>query len=384
MIYKGLNKIIGRVDSMKKKVGIITWHYYGNYGSALQSYALQTMICKQGYSCELINYRKLKFKSSRLKTVLKYILSYISIILPKEKKTRYSYSFIRFQYDFLKQSKRTYNAETLKKFNSKYEVFVCGSDQIWAPNVFDPVYFLSFVNDKKPKIAYAPSIGLNSIPDSLHDDYNKLLSRFNCLSVREKRGAELIKNICNLEAEVLLDPTFLLDKIEWQRIAINPVINEEYIFCYFLGKNKAHREAVKKIASQLKCKIISVLHFDMDREFADFLDEFAGPREFLGYVKNAKLIYTDSFHGMAFSINFNKNFYVFERFSSTDNIGQNSRIHNILNKLGLNDHLIKYDNPICRINEIEYDDVNILLEDERKKSINYLKNSISKYCKAKK
>ena len=112
----------------------------------------------------------------------------------------------------------------------------------------------------------------------------------------------------------------------------------------------------------------------------DYVVKYAGPREFLGYIKNAKIIVTDSFHGTVFSIIFRKNFYVFERFSNTDKICQNSRIYNILNKTNLIDRIIKFDGYINNhIHEINYNDVYKLLEAERLNSITYLKDSISKY-----
>lgn len=362
---------------MKKDIGIVTWHYYDNYGSALQAYALQTTIYKLGYTCEFINYRK--FKSNNIKIAIKYMLSHLLDFIPLEKRGKYSYKFIQFQYDYLKQSKKTYIIETLKKYNTKYRIFISGSDQIWAPNVFDPIYFLSFVSDEKPKIAYAPSIGLNSIPDSLHNQYCKLLSRFNCLSVREENGAELIKSIVNLEAEVVLDPTLLLGKKDWEELAIKPKTKEDYILCYFLGDNKSHRESAKRVAERLKYKTIFISNYEMDGEIADYVDKYAGPREFLGYVRNAKFIVTDSFHGVVFSIIFNKNFYVFERFSNNNKICQNSRINNILYKVDLKDRLICYEGFIREINEIDYKCVDLLLKAERTKSLKYLKDSISRY-----
>jgi len=363
---------------MEKKIGLVTWHYYSNFGSLLQAYALQTILIDLGYSSEFINYRKIKFKSSKLKTAIKYFASYLSIILPKQYREMYSFRFIKFQYDFLKQSKRTYSAETLKKYNSKYDIFICGSDQIWAPNVFDPVYLLSFVDDNKPKISYAPSIGLDSIPISLHDIYRELLNRFDSLSVREEKGAEILKTLFEINAEIVLDPTLLKKEI-WEEIVIKPKINDEYIFCYFLGKNKSHREIVKKIAKKLNYKIITISNFLTDDDLSDYIDKFAGPREFLGYVNNAKLIFTDSFHGAAFSINFNKQFYVFERFSIDDQICQNSRIYNLLAKVGLQNRIIKYNQSFEETEDIEFANVNLLLSKEKEKSMDYLKNSLKKW-----
>ena len=369
---------------MKKDVGLITWHYYLNYGSALQAYALQTIIQKLGYTCEFINYRKKKFRKSNLKILIKYIISHISIVLPRKKREKYSFKFSRFEYTFLKQRKLIYNAKNIKKCNHKYKIFICGSDQIWAPNVFDPIYFLSFVNPDKPKIAYAPSIGLDKIPNELQDKYRNLLRRFDSLSVREEKGAELIYKICNLKAEVVLDPTFLLEKKEWEEILMEPKIEEDYIFVYFLSENKAHEEAVKKLALILGYKIVTVSHSKLNKKMVDYVDNDAGPREFLGYIKNAKLIITDSFHGTIFSIIFKKNFYVFERFSPNDKISQNSRIYNILDKMNLNSRLIHYGSSIDEIKEINYKDVDKLLQIEKLNSINYLKNSISKYIIKKK
>ena len=103
----------------------------------------------------LLIIEKPKFKKSNIRTIMKYILSYLSFILPQEKKQKFSFNFSRFERMYLKQSLISYDDKTVKKCNSKYRLFICGSDQIWAPNVFDPIYFLSFVDYEKPKIAYA-------------------------------------------------------------------------------------------------------------------------------------------------------------------------------------------------------------------------------------
>ena len=129
----------------------------------------------------------------------------------------------------------------MQKLNNEFDAFVCGSDQIWAPSCFDDKYFLSFVEDTNTMVSYAPSIGLSSVEDSnIAMQMKELINRFKFLSVREEKGKELIKNLCNKEAQVVLDPTLLLSQHEWNELIkdhtlekpLKEIIEKNYILCY--------------------------------------------------------------------------------------------------------------------------------------------------------
>ena len=163
---------------------------------------------------------------------------------------------------------------------------------------------------------------------------------------------------------------------QWREIAISPKTSD-YLLCYFLGQNEGHRKIASEIAKSLGLKIICLSRFDVDKKQKDFVVESdAGPREFVGYVNNADIVITDSFHGLCFSINLSKQFYVFPRFPEDDPINQNSRITNLLSIFGLEDRLIS--SVPGKILNINFGLVNDMLEIMRKKSASYLKAVINK------
>lgn len=360
---------------MKKDIAIITWHNHRNFGGNLQAYALNYTLQKLGYSSVFINYTKKITILRFIKKKLQLVVSYVYDMIPAQQSPKYSYRFARFQHKYLPQTKPIYSMQKLNSLSGKYKVFICGSDQIWAPNVFNPVYFLSFVSCKCKKIAYAPSIGLSEIPVRLLEQYKMLISNIGYVSVREYQSAQMIKELFSIHAEVVLDPTFLVSREEWLKIAKTSLNSGEYIFCYFLGDSIQHTHIAKKLSKKLGCKIIGISKSSFNQIQFDINDEFAGPQEFLSYIANAKLVLTDSFHGMALSIIMNVNFYVFERFKDDDPINQNLRIYNIINTFGLTDRLI--DDIPCSIKTINYDSVNKQLNSEKERSNEFLLSSIS-------
>lgn len=369
-----------------KKIGIMTWFSYYNYGSALQVTALNSKIKELGYKTEIINY----IPHGQVRTlddgkILKYcIKKLISKIKNRnlndiEDKDR-DLKFKNFLDRNLSFTDLCETKSDLFKLNDKLDAFVCGSDQIWAPIRFNPKYFLDFVSDDRKKIAYAPSIGLEKIEDKfIEKRMANLIEKFDYLSVREHQGKKLIKEICGKEAKVVLDPTLLLSKEEWGNFEKPYKSNDKYILCYFLGDNDKNWNHVKEVAKRerLKIKIIPVFNKDYKRGYE--VCDAVGPGEFLTLLKNAELICTDSFHGTIFSINYEKNFYVYERFRSNDKISQNSRINNILNLLNLNNRLITINNK-SNINtmKIDYEEAINKLKFLRKESLEFLDSSLKK------
>lgn len=357
--------------NVKNRIGIITWHYYPNFGSALQAYALHTYINNRGGDAMLINYVRGK-KPTFYK--LRLCLSHFDRLIPRFLSKKIHYRFLSFERDFFKETRIVSTKQDLSLLTQDFDVFICGSDQIWAPNVFDETYMLSFVPSGKKKISYAASIGLPTIPNEVKAIYKKLLSNFDAISVREQQGQELLKKEFNIDSVVVLDPTLLITNDQWKRIAIYPTHPPKYILCYFLGKNEEHRLLAEQFAKKLQLKIICLSRYSIDKRSTFITDVDAGPREFIGYIQNAEYIITDSFHGLCFSINLNKDFYVVNRFSSSDPINQNSRIENILRVLDLKGRLIE--SLPTNIESIDYDKVNKLLAENRMYSYQFLSEHI--------
>lgn len=362
------------------KVGIITWHYYSNVGSNLQAYAMQKTIKNLGHEPTFINYRYKFYKDSFLKGFIKECCIKIDKIFPNLLNEKWKFGAYCFQKEEMRSTKEIYEKEKLKEIALQFDAVVCGSDQIWAPNVFDDVYMLSFVDEKTKKIAYAPSIGLNEIPENLREKYIKYIGRLDRISTREDNGVRLLREYCGIQAEQVLDPTLLIKKEEWLELIKNKVSSEEkYIFVYLLGEKKWIREWIKKFANIVGMKVILLSNYDDDKKYSNEHYRAMGPRKFIELISEAQYVLTDSFHGTIFSILFQKEFYVFDRFDSEEKLCQNSRIISLLKILELEDRRVKSNSKMKLIDKkIEYKNVNQKLEEERKKSLKFLSESLVK------
>ena len=298
-----------------QKIGIVTLNGYKNFGNRLQNYALVTFIQKQGVIAE--NIWDVKF-TKRIKNKIKSII-------PIKRFERFS--------NFYKFNKKI-NTKYVKKFEEikeKYDKFIVGSDQTWNPFFGAKNHlFLEFAEDKK-KNSYSASIGTETIPKELEEKYIKYLKKFNMISVREDAGKELVDALTKRDdVQVLIDPTMLLTKDDWDKVAKKPKIKvpEKYILNYFLGNiSNERKEEIKRIANKYNCEVINLL---------DKNDPYytSGPSEFLYLEKNAFLICTDSFHSSVFAILYNRPFVIFNRDEENmDNM--NSRIDTLISKFKL-------------------------------------------------
>ncbi len=316
-------------------VGILTWHYYSNVGSNLQAWAMQHVLLNMGLNARFINYRRRELDGDRFpKGIIKGICNEVPF-LP-------SFDTWQFQKDEFKQTNKVYSAADARMLCNQMDAVICGSDQIWAPNVFDPVYFLQGVSERVRKISYAASIGLPDIPDDMRPIYRELLSHYNSIGVREEQGRELIVDELGLEATTVLDPTFLVRANEWEEIAKKPsVVKGNYIFCYFLGDPERYLAVVRDAALRTGLTVVAYLPEARNNPFPEciVIRKMAVP-EFLGWILGSSLVMTDSFHGIALSINLERQFCAYQRFDISDVVNQNSRVINILKKLDITDHLL--------------------------------------------
>lgn len=341
-----------------KKVGIITMLGNYNCGNRLQNYALQEIIKEQGFDVYTIkNDRFLNNKEKFIKNFLKYIRQEIREF-GKGKKFKEFNKNIKFSKHFL-------TIKNYKKYDKMYDYFVVGSDQIWKPTRLRMSFIdlLGFASPNK-RIAYAPSFGLEKIDSKYYKLLQDELPKFKKISVREYAGKNIIKDATGIDdVEVLLDPTMMLDLKQWESFEQKPNVlkDDNYIFTYFLGN-----EDINKIKFQFGKEYYQII---------DFYNYDFGPQEFLYLIHHAKLILTDSFHACAFSILFNKDFYIFERKEVSKNNNMNSRIDTLSRKFNLESRRIDSIEKVNIKDSIDYKVINALLERERKSSKEFLKNA---------
>ncbi|WP_289301306.1 polysaccharide pyruvyl transferase family protein [Sporofaciens musculi] len=361
------------------KIGIMTWFQYHNYGTALQLYALNEKCRNLGYDAYTINYLA-KNTSGRQKIAVKMK----NLINGYFYKSVYGDSGRRRKFqDFLEKNvkftERCATLGELEDLNDSLDAFICGSDQIWSPLCFDSHYFLDFVSDSNRMLSYAPSIGTFSINNKeIENRIKKLASRFSHLSLREASGARLISELTGRSAATVLDPTLLLERDEWMKIAKRKYIKQEgYGLVYMLGQEESHWKRIGSFSKEARIPVVVIPVYERDFKRAGCLKEPVGPQEFIALIDGASFVFTDSFHGTIFAMNFNKPFCVFERFKKRASNNQNSRIHHILELTGLTERIFK---PGKRwddyVKKIDFGRVNQVIGMLRKESVSYLKEAL--------
>ena len=347
------------------KVALAINYDYHDYGGMLQAFATQRFLEKQGIDSDAINFDNVKGDISRRKW--KYFLSNImdiSIVKEKsrliEKKIRQKTNarlkaqmaerdnaFDKFCTSHFKVSRSFASWEDMAKASQKeYDAVIVGSDQLWLPsNVMADYYTLNWVPEKVKKIAYATSFGIGNIPQKYKEMYRQYLTRIDYLSARETSGQEIISELTDRSVPLVNDPALLLDANGWDEvIKEKPIINDKYIFCYFMGDNPEQRDFVKRLAKAKGLKIVALLHLDQfietDEHYADYTPWDISPADFVNLVKYAEYVCTDSFHGTVFSIIYSRNFFTFKRFNKKASLSTNTRITSLLTRIGLMDRLV--------------------------------------------
>lgn len=379
---------------MKKKIGIITstQSFCDNYGAILQAFALSYKLKKLDLEPLIIRYKidgeylkgtaplSRRFKATLLNRNLSFHAKKVLLknrILNKSTASVFS--------EFSKRYLQFYNEkyvdfDTLNISPPNCDAFITGSDQVWNPvihnNTNDPGYFLDFVPPDKRRIAYAPSIGVSRIPDNCRTNLKDYLKKFYVLSIREQSGADIIKDVCNIDVPIVLDPTLLLSDIEWDEVCLTPdFLPEKYILCYKFGKSKIMDKTIQRISSYYNFPIVAV---PASPETKYKMDYRIGPSEFLGAIKNAQIICNDSFHASVFSIIYNKPFLTFPRHEQQVLFSMNSRMTGLLKMLSLENRYITSENQINvdEIFDISFDHVNAVLKEKRANSMVYLEKSL--------
>ena len=371
-----------------KNIVLVTWIGGGNYGTSLQSFALHRKLELLGYNVSFL----LKFPDTfRFKDKVKCILCKLGIDM------NITRMFIRSTKKSVKQKKladfvsdnynicEIHSQGDLIKLIEKTDAFVTGSDQIWnTAYSFNPFYFLDFAGESK-RIAYASSIGLEDFPQEHKPVVKELLSKFSHIGLREQTAVGVVSKLLGRKDVVqVLDPTFLLKETEWTDISNHASIEiklpKKFIFCYLIGKNSWYKEQLTKVMETTGIKDVVVVPA---AEYAGFSIEGAtiyngaGPLEFVKLIHASSFVCTDSFHATALSINLNKDFVEFMRFRDSDKASQNSRLYDVLTHYQLMDRIFS-EEKIKWSHKIDFTFSNKQLEEDRKKSLDYLVNAIEK------
>ncbi len=344
-------------------IGIFTFNDGTNYGATYQMYALQQVLSKYDKRVEVVQY---KLEKKKEKVNIKK-LAFIPIKIIRE------YKFKKFRKKYIRFSKYKYNTNSIKSNPPIYDVYVTGSDQVWNPRTMNEnirdVYFLNIGNKEIKRVAYAPSIGVQTITKEDETYIRKRLENLDYISIREETGKNLITKLTEKNIEVTIDPTLLLKKNDWIKIEKNIKLpNEKYIFIYTIEPDEKVNDIINYIVKKKKMKVI---HVGLLKKYQNEIRKpFANPNEFLSLIHNADLVLTNSFHGTVFSLVYQKDFYSFSR------NGMNSRIKNLLEKVELNDRLIENIKDIDKCSHINYDKVQKCLDFQRDKSIKFIEKSL--------
>ena len=366
-----------------KKVGIQTPHYANNYGAQLQAYALGEAIKKTGFNIEYIDRRPCLLEHRNL---LKRIIKKLELNTSKR-------GFKDFETKYInpKSIKITDNKDYKLLDCKKYYAIVVGSDQIWRDDYFLSSFeyspYLYYVKDKNiRKISYAASFGKNNCkqPEERRKNIAYLLKDFWAISVREKSGVNILNEEFGVKGVWVLDPT-LLHKSSFYIESLHLVkLNKERdeIVTYILGGDKVKYEKMSAVAQSMGLSIRHIYnrkHYSqtsLGRLLAKFV-KIPSVVDWLDLILNAKYVITDSFHGMVFSIIFNKQFVVLNNIG-----GGTERYLSLLKEIGLEDRLLEWnvdENVIMQKLEdvIDYNQCYKLLDEAVSSSLEYLKISLS-------
>lgn len=359
---------------------LTTYNVY-NYGASLQAYALMKYLQNKGHEVEIINYqpeylrRKYDYnwvnpESKMSKYLLTRFIYRIMKYLQRQTTLKRKKAFDNFTNKKLKQTPNKYlNYCELKNNPPEADLYIVGSDQIW--NVFyetgrDNAFFLDFVKKGK-KASYAASFSYINIDEENKKRIKCLLEDFTAISVREYHGVNILKEI-GIESKWVLDPVFLLSNKEWETFITTYNKKERYLLIYDFEWNKSLKEFAISYAKEYNLKIYSI-NDTYPHHYADKNFNNAGPIEFLTMIYNCDAFISNSFHGTAFSIIFNKPVFVFNR----NRHKVNSRMESLMTLFELKQCIEPNSNIIKSINEcFNFDKINKILDSERNKSLEFI------------
>ena len=345
----------------KKKAGILTFHDADNLGAVLQAFALSSVLENEcGVSAEIVDYKCKKITATKYPSRCGGIKDYIKLLPMHVYYAVKRHGFKSFRKKMLICSEKVFTKENVKDGAKEYDFFITGSDQVWNPECSDgdSTYILDFVSDKRKKYSYAASIG-NYELEKADSTWINAIKDYQKISVREKSAAEQLNNLGISEVSVHSDPVILLSDEQWKSVMSKRIIFQKYVLVYLVLPDVNVMNQAKEYAEKHNCKIIN------NKKSIEFILHNS-PSDFLSWIYHADCVFTNSFHGTAFSLIFNKQLFA-------DIEMENGRINNrVYDLLSATDSLQCAEKSIeCKIcnNSAEK-----AFENMRKSSLKYLKS----------
>lgn len=360
----------------------ITCHDVYNFGASLQAYALQTYLEQQGHQVEIIHYKPDYLSGHyRLWAVSNPVFDkpfikqlYLLAKLPgrlmslKRKKV-----FDEFTAKYLKLTRRYNSYEELKEDAPEADAYIAGSDQIWNTlfhNGRDAAFYLDFGKPEVKRISYAASFATPDIVPEYREFVMKELSIFKSISVRESSAVRLSKDLGYFAIQVV-DPVFLLSKNEWDSLLEDdetnlPIISEveKYILVYDFMNDKNIQNVAERIAKLNGWKIYTIFK----SKYSNKSFFYTGPTTFIHLIKNAQCVISNSFHGTAFSLIYQRDFFVVNRED-----GLNTRMRDLLSHYSISERMIHVDvEDRTLITHINYEKIKLIIENDIEFSRNWL------------
>ena len=360
-------------------VGILTFHKAINYGAVLQAYALCTAVESLGKPCSVMNYvgKKMLAESKTLyfpkpECVIDRLLWYYRLPMRAAQVRKFE-KFLNKKLNLSHPG--VTDASTLHKIANSYEALITGSDQVfnYEGTGEDFNYYLEFPTAAK-KIAYAPSFGLQNIDEEHTARVAAALSDFDTLSVREELGADIVENLIQKRPAQVCDPTFLLSKAQWEQLCVAPKRKKPYVLIYSFGSR--HLEAVaSQLAAQIGADVVNINRMLPEMIGGNVKNAYApSPQEFLGLIRDAEIVITNSFHGTALSILLEKEFYTFTNHYANSQ-ATNNRFDTLGKTLGLADRIYTSTANVCR-SPVDYTPVRDKISQWKKESLNFLTQAL--------
>ncbi len=358
------------------KVGILTFHRANNYGAVLQAYALQETIQQLGHEVEIVDYKQQyiesKYRKVRLntKSILSLVRSIASTVIHYHEFSQRERNFNSFRFNNLALSKNSY--DKVSEIQG-FDALISGSDQVWNPKAtgYDKAFFLDTPESTIKKISYAASLGRDKITEEEKNFIQGNIANFDSISVREESAKDIVSSLTNKDITRVLDPTLLADPKIWDKFLSK---NEygDYLLVYSVGPLNNLLEIVNKTSKKLGVKVLFITEKKIKTGSNQVHLKGVSPEKLLTLIYNANFIVTNSFHGTAFSLIFNKNFLTIPHKDS------GARMIELLHMAKLDKRLIKDAERVNGLIEknINYNTVNAIIDIEKKKSIDFLQNEL--------
>lgn len=421
------------------RIKLVTFAPHPNFGTCLQSYALNYVLRKMGHDVEFIYNRRetppptfRHYVFAALKRIVKIFLSEKRISRLKDRKNTmthngqrgndapvilklpdhrilgflskcpgYKFFAKKWYYGNLQKRKvykftfedgnfnmrRLFTHADYEKVVKDADLFITGSDQIWNPfcGGYNPMMFLEFVNNETKCVAYSSSISLPELPPSVASRMKAALQKFSHIAVREQRSVELLSKLLGRDdIKLVVDPTYLLSAEEWEsfgnKAEIEFTVPDKYIFCYFVGDKRA--DVYERMVQDVKRftgiqNVITLECYDRTRVYGGGrLYKDAGPYEWVYLLRHASYVCMDSFHATVFALKFQKEFVHAMKNADTETGSQNTRMYDILSRYGILYKNYNADGSNDWQRHIDYQRLTPLIENEIKDSMDYLKYEI--------